>query len=489
MPRKRSATVPTPDKNCTACGSNVPTLDKCSCASADYVSLITSKLEGAESGPGGPREAGSGPSAAPQTNRGATRKNTPRERFTAHWDVWSYAIGRQVVASFYSGPSVSDPPPPVCKPDWLSATIPCRGSGARIARVLVNAVARICRFRRSEVKESVPGTKTNHFSESVGLWVNGKRFAFGAWGGLRNKHGQSLVQLTLTGKACEKLPPGFWERLREFGQRWKGRITVFHLAADFFASEMCLYCLWSWYSGGFGDLFRRASSNGKIPKMSRRWCDEKGSTLELGSEESRRCVVFYEKGREQGDTRSRWVRCEIKWWHDVSQEIPWDVLRPPTWWATWSTGCLLLEYFVPIGAYLQPVSIRRIRAAVHESFLSWWLGRVESFRHSDGGFLRLNAEMMGNDLAVSLLSPPDRDCKMLDEFPDWQEMRAAVDAGLAVFSYDILITAAAKQLVESEGFLFDRARVTEARASKLRELLRTWAMEGGLFYDGYQPQN
>ncbi|MGH8045146.1 MAG: replication initiation factor domain-containing protein, partial [Stenotrophomonas sp.] len=54
-----------------------------------------------------------------------------------------------------------------------------------------------------------------------------------------------------------------------------------------------------------------------------------GKTLYIGGKKSEKQLRVYEKGREQGDKNSPWVRYEAQFRKSDRKEIPLDVLRDP----------------------------------------------------------------------------------------------------------------------------------------------------------------
>lgn len=65
----------------------------------------------------------------------------------------------------------------------------------------------------------------------------------------------------------------------------------------------------------------------------------KGRTLYVGNRKNGKLFRAYEKGKQNGDPASRWVRAECEW-HDKSRWLPYDMLTRPGQYLSGAYPCL-----------------------------------------------------------------------------------------------------------------------------------------------------
>ena len=120
------------------------------------------------------------------------------------------------------------------------------------------------------------------------------------------------VQIHLTGKGCLLARDGWEQRLFDWLTHVadEPRISRIDLAHDDFAGDVSVDHMFArYYRDEFTNGGRRPSVN-----LHGDWVlpDGKGRTLQVGSRENGLLYRGYEKGREQGDTESPWVRHEVQ---------------------------------------------------------------------------------------------------------------------------------------------------------------------------------
>lgn len=152
-------------------------------------------------------------------------------------------------------------------------------------------------------------------------------YGFAALGG---KQQRGSICLYFTGQGLIAALDGWEHRLYEFLQERAptARITRCDLAHDFFHGEYTPdMALSDWEAGGF-------TSSHTVPIgecYGSDWLrnEGRGKTFYVGSRKnSPRFVRVYEKGKEQGDSESAWVRVELEM-HNRRMVIPHDVLIEP----------------------------------------------------------------------------------------------------------------------------------------------------------------
>lgn len=103
------------------------------------------------------------------------------------------------------------------------------------------------------------------------------------------------------------------------------RITRLDLAHDDVeAKNVSIETAKGWYADG---LFITAGRP-PTPKLIDDFDSGEGKTFYIGKRENGKVCRIYEKGREQGDPNSEWVRIEVEW-HGKDRWIPWDAVESP----------------------------------------------------------------------------------------------------------------------------------------------------------------
>ncbi len=184
------------------------------------------------------------------------------------------------------------------------------------------------------------GRKLNGYQDSAPIrWAghdiksNGKALCgFVAWGGNRNKLGNSTLCVHLTGQGCEHINlldamhGGRWEAVEMGLAMTAARITRLDIAYDDMDGERGgVTAAVGWYKAG------EFSAGGRQPSVNQAgdWINGAGRTLYVGRRENGKLVRVYEKGHQLGDKDSAWVRYELEL-HNRDRVIPYDAIVRPT---------------------------------------------------------------------------------------------------------------------------------------------------------------
>lgn len=222
-------------------------------------------------------------------------------------------------------------------------------------------------------------------------YVIGDGYGFVGHGGQR-----STILVMLNGTGCAAAKEGWEIRLRsflEFADR--ARITRVDLAHDDFTGET--------YSVDQADQDHTAglfNCGGRNPDCEYRgnWKNPngKGRTFQVGNRKNGKFARIYEKGREQGDKNSEWVRIEAEF-KSVDRVIPFDVLTEP--------GAYLAAAY-PAFAWIEAhqeriVTTQKVVEASVEKALAW-------LKHQAGAYIHNFVALLGVDEFVKRTSRDDK---------------------------------------------------------------------------------
>lgn len=183
-----------------------------------------------------------------------------------------------------------------------------------------------------------------------------------AWGGARTS-GTVFVQLP--GKACARVV--CWHTLREFIEQRGGWLSRVDLAYDCIDGAHGLSLAQRLYRAG------KFTKNGRPPKA--RFIDDCGSndgcTFYVGKRENGLQLCVYEKGKEQGDKGSPWVRWEVRL-SNVRRVLPVEALVDP---ATYFRGSFPALAFVdaestriPTRKALEAIALSKLTHHAREAY-------------------------------------------------------------------------------------------------------------------------
>lgn len=213
------------------------------------------------------------------------------------------------------------------------------------------------------------------------------------FGGLNTirQDGTRTARIELTGRGCR-----IYETSNgcDHAQRWSllasllgcfdARITRIDIAADDFTGQYPV--AWAIEKYDAGEFDKR----GQRPKA--RLIDDMGNntgkTFYVGSRKSENQLRVYEKGKEQGDPSSPWVRFEAELHASNRRELPLDMLVDP---APYLVGAYpVLDFVGSVG--------ERLRIAAEE-VLANCVRAVRNFRHQYGPMVNALLHAAGGDEA------------------------------------------------------------------------------------------
>lgn len=256
-------------------------------------------------------------------------------------------------------------------------------------------------------------------------YVLGEAFGYVCIGnaGKNNQQGTMLVELN--GLGCINARTGWEKRLYEFlsGVAMRPAITRVDLAHDDFDGNRVSpdWAEAQWLSGGF------TKCAGKDPNIERagNWHSPTGAgrTLYIGSRKhSSLFVRVYEKGMEQGDPSSPWVRAEIEI-KNSDRVIPFDLLLRPS------------DYFIaayPAFEFLQAsptperIKVKQKKAQIGVS------ASKATIKHQFGKYLRVLRDLYDGDASALL------DDLVCDDPSAWPSRLKELSMGTDTYEYEYL---------------------------------------------------
>ena len=210
------------------------------------------------------------------------------------------------------------------------------------------------------------------------------------FGGLNTirEDGTRTARVEMTGVGCRLYETSSGS---DHAQRWSllasllgccdARITRIDIAADDFVGEWPVEWAIEQYNDGKFDRRGQRPKARLIDDMGNRT----GKTFYVGSRKSENQLRVYEKGREQGDPESPWVRYEGEFHASNRRELPLDMLLDP---APYLVGAYpVLDFVGGIGERLRiaaaEVAANCIRAVA--AFRRQYGPMVNALLHASGG--------------------------------------------------------------------------------------------------------
>ncbi|MEB2487584.1 replication initiation factor domain-containing protein [Burkholderia multivorans] len=167
-------------------------------------------------------------------------------------------------------------------------------------------------------------------------WELGDNYGHVALGGAGQR--QTML-INLNGQGCIAAKAGWESRLHDFLVDTAARptITRIDLAHDCMQGEYTVDQIDGWYDDG---LFT-CSVNAPRHEYKGDWKNPigKGRSVYIGVRGNGKLCRAYEKGREQGDAHSEWVRIEVEF-HNKKRVIPLNVLLDPSSYFVGAYPCL-----------------------------------------------------------------------------------------------------------------------------------------------------
>nr|DAP29552.1 MAG TPA: Replication initiation factor [Inoviridae sp.] len=223
----------------------------------------------------------------------------------------------------------------------------------------------------------------------------GRDFYLNAWElgdnyghvGIGGQNQRATMMVSLTGAGCLAAREGWEHRLHEFFKTKAKRptITRVDLAHDCFQGEVTVDQADQWYDDG---LFT-ASVNAPHHEYKGNWKkpNGKGRSLYIGMRKNGKLCRVYEKGREQGDATSEWVRIEVEY-RNVKRIIPFDVLIDPSAFFVASYPCLR---FMDPGRQPERMEIKRKTAQINVD------ASLDNILTSYGKYVRVLVGLLGEE--------------------------------------------------------------------------------------------
>ncbi|WP_260438223.1 replication initiation factor domain-containing protein [Burkholderia cepacia] len=169
-------------------------------------------------------------------------------------------------------------------------------------------------------------------------WELGDNYGHVAFGGA-SQRGTMLINLN--GQGCIAAKCGWESRLHDFlvDTAVRPTITRVDLAHDCMEGEYTVDQVDGWYDDG---LFT-CSVNAPHHEYKGDWKkpNGKGRSVYVGLRRNGKLCRAYEKGREQGDAESEWLRIEVEF-RNNKRVIPFDVLLDPSSYFVGAYPCLRL---------------------------------------------------------------------------------------------------------------------------------------------------
>jgi len=225
----------------------------------------------------------------------------------------------------------------------------------------------------------------------LNAWELGDGYGYVALGGSSQR---ATMLINLTGQGCLAAKPGWEGRLHDFltGVARRPTITRVDLAHDCFEGEYTVDQADQWFDDG---LF---SCSGRSPSHEHRgdWRNPtgKGRSLYVGLRRNGKLCRVYEKGMEQGDESSPWVRFEVEI-RNNKRVIPFDVLVDPSGYFVGAYPCL--KFFAG-GIAPQRVEVKRKAAEINVD------ASLRNIRASYGKYVGVLRPLLGDDAFLEAIT-------------------------------------------------------------------------------------
>lgn len=237
------------------------------------------------------------------------------------------------------------------------------------------------------VNQLRPYLPINHLQQRKGYsgftfsaaWDNGMGLI--AWGG-KSQRGRMYV--SIQGQGCATVHD--WPGLAQWLEQHKATIKRVDLAHDDFAGEITdiSWAIEQYKAGGFN-----AGGRQPVHQVFGDWLSgeqsTEGRTFGIGRRSNGKFCRIYEKGKQQGDPTSGWVRVEVEW-RAERRHIPYDVLTRP--------GIYLAGAY-PCMAMLSTEQ-ERIRTTANSTSITFE-SAVENAKQQNGRLINLMLHVYGGD--------------------------------------------------------------------------------------------
>lgn len=233
----------------------------------------------------------------------------------------------------------------------------------------------------------------------LNAWELGDNYGHVGIGGMNQR---STIMVSINGAGCIAAKDGWEHRLHQFlvGKAKRPSITRVDLAHDCFRGEVTVDQADQWYDDG---LFT-ASVNAPHHEYKGNWKkpNGKGRSLYIGLRRNGKLCRIYEKGMEQGDASSEWVRIEVEY-RNVKRIIPFDVLIDPSAFFVASYPCMR---FIDPGRQPERMEIKRKTAQINVD------ASLDNIRASYGKYVRVLVGLLGEETFIQ---------RVMAKTDDWPE--------------------------------------------------------------------
>ncbi len=267
--------------------------------------------------------------------------------------------------------------------DWLNFTFDLPDNSESINEFRYHLSSALGRAfeKLSEVGKGKLG-----FRRSFNIGETGGIFAIGSQ--------QDKALVSFSGTTCQFVSKQGWANLVELMTSfYDGKITRWDGAVDDFEGIHSIdWAVSQYHAGGF-------STGGNRPYTLQHgdWIVRNGNgrTFEVGRRRNGKFLRIYEKGKEQGDPSSVWVRWELQL-SKRGRRIPWRVLLTP---GQFVAGAYLCTRWV--ANEVERIKTFQKKKEANINHLKYWCSKTY------GGLVRELAETMTPEEIVECLKSPD----------------------------------------------------------------------------------
>ncbi|MGC5932584.1 replication initiation factor domain-containing protein [Ralstonia pseudosolanacearum] len=241
----------------------------------------------------------------------------------------------------------------------------------------------------------------------LNAWELGDGYGYIALGGTSQR---ATMLVNITGQGCIAARPGWEGRLYDFLSSVARRpsITRVDLAHDCMQGEYTVEQADQWYDDGLFSL----SSHAPTCEHRGDWKKPtgKGRSLYVGLRRNGKLCRVYEKGMEQGDESSPWVRFEVEV-RNNKRVIPLDVLLDPSGYFVGAYPCLR---FFEQGCTPLRIEVKRKAAEINVD------ASLRNIRASYGKYAAVLRPLLGDDAFLEAITNTSGGWPERLKVPDWQ---------------------------------------------------------------------
>lgn len=238
-------------------------------------------------------------------------------------------------------------------------------------------------------------------------WELGDNYGHVAFGGA-SQRGTMLINLN--GQGCIAAKAGWEARLHDFlvDVARRPSITRIDLAHDCMQGEYTVEQVDGWYDDG---LFT-CSVNAPHHEYKGDWKrpNGKGRSVYIGLRRNGKLCRAYEKGREQGDADSDWLRIEVEF-RNNKRVLPLDVLLDPSSYFVGAYPCLR---FLDGSRTPEKIEIKRKAAEINVD------ASLRNIRTSYGKYAYVLRNVLGDDAFLEAITNDSGEWPQRLKVPDFE---------------------------------------------------------------------